>query len=175
VLSVATVACAALLFAPKAGAKELDVDRPWSLQLGLGPEVGLPSGGVQGKLALDFQYHFRRTDVGPALGLQTHMQFASGLFGMAVGPIFLWDFRVVATKKFKLYVAPLVALGYRFTTIPALDATAHGFFMDFGAQLKVVVNDRVGFFVRPANFSLVAGKGGAAGAYAFVAGVALTF
>ena len=166
----ATVLAMTMLAAPGT-----DSDRPWSLQLGLGPEVGLPSGGVQGRLALDFQYHFKGTDVGPALGAQTHMHFASGLFGMNIGPIFLWDFRVVAAKKFKLYVAPLVALGYHFTTIPALDATGHAFFMDFGAQVKGIVNDRVGFFARPANFSLIAGRGGATGAYSFVAGVALSF
>ena len=128
-----------------------------------------------GRLTLDFQYHFRRTDVGPALGAQTHMHFARGLFGMDLGPIFLWDFRLVATRKFKLYIAPLTALGYHFTRITDFDATAHGSFMDFGVQLKGIVKDRVGFFVRPANFSVIAGKGGAAGAYAFVPGVALTF
>jgi hypothetical protein len=169
------VLSAAMLSLAIVAAPGTDSDRPWSLQLGLGPEVGLPGGGVRGKLALDFQYHFKGTDVGPALGLQTHMHFARGLFGMSVGPIFLWDFRVVAAKKFKLYVAPLVALGYHFTTIPQLDATSHAFFMDFGAQVKGLVNDRVGFFVRPANFSVIAGRGGAAGAYAFVAGLAVAF
>jgi hypothetical protein len=171
-LSLTTLALA-LSFAPSSSAE--NVDRPWALQIGLGPQVGLPSGGVQGKLVLDFQNHLKHADVGPALGLQTHMHFARGLFGMDIGPMFLWDFRVVTTKKFKLYVAPMVALGYTFTTIPAFHATAHGFFMDFGAQVKGMVNDRVGFFVRPATFSVIAGKGGAAGAYAFVAGVALMF
>jgi hypothetical protein len=163
-----------LMFGP-AGAPANDTNRPWSVQIGLGPQVGLPAGGTQGKLVLDFQNHLKHTDDGPALGLQTHMHFASGLFGMDIGPQFLWDFRVVAAQKFRLYVAPMVALGYTFTTIPAFDATGHAFFMDFGAQLKGVVNERVGFFVRPLSFSLLAGKGSAAGAYAFTAGVTLSF
>lgn len=152
-----------------------DVERPWSLQIGLGPQAALPSGAALGRLAFDFQYHLKRTDVGPALGAQTHMHFAGGVFGMDLGPMFLWDFRVVAAKKFKLYVAPLVAMGYHFSRFTDFDATGHAFFMDFGVQVKGLVNDKVGFFVRPANFSLIAGKGGASGAYAFVPGVALAF
>lgn len=163
-----------VMMAP-AGAPEHDVAKPWSLQLGLGPQVTLPSGGTLGKLAFDFQNHLKRSDDGPALGMQAHMHFARGLFGMDIGPMFLWDFRVVAAKRFKLYVAPMTALGYSFTTIPAFHATGHAFFMDFGAQVKGIVNDKVGFFVRPATFSVLAAKGGAAGAYAFVGGVSFTF
>lgn len=152
-----------------------DNDRPWSFQAGLGPEIGLPAGGVRGRMPLDFQYHLKRTDDGPALGFQLPMHFARSTFGMNIGPMFMWDFRVVANDKFRLYVAPMVALGYHFTTIPPLHATLNAFFMDFGGQLKGIVNERVGFFVRPLGFSLLAARGGAAGAYSFLAGVSVMF
>jgi hypothetical protein len=159
-----------------AGPNDNSSSRPWTLNIGLGPMVNLEGGSVLGKGGLDFQYHFKGGDVGPALGGQFYMHFRDHVFGFQVGPIFLWDFRLVTAGNFKLYLAPLVAAGYSFTTFtPSPGGESHAFFMDFGGQLKGVWNDRVGFFVRPTNFSLLAGNNGATGFYTFLTGLTLSF
>jgi hypothetical protein len=149
-----------------AGPNDNSSSRPWSVPIGAGPMVGIPRGGVLGKFGVDFQYHFKGGDVGPALGGMLHTHFAQHTFGFNVGPIFMWDFRVYQTGRFKLYLAPLIGAGYSFTA-----NDFHAFFMDLGGQLKGVVNDRVGFFVRPINFSMFAFPGGAAGAWTLFLGI----
>ena len=158
-----------------AGPSDESSGRPWSVQLGMGPMINLESGFALGKLAPDFQYHFRGGDVGPALGAELHMHFRQDIFGMNIGPMFLWDFRVYGAGSFKMYLAPLVALGYAFTSVVPAHATGHAFFMDFGGQLKGVWNDRVGFFIRPIAFSMWAGEGGATGFWTLIAGATFSF
>jgi hypothetical protein len=160
-----------------AGPNDNSSDRPWSLDIGLGPAVNLESGTAYGKAGLDFHYHFKGGDVGPALGGLFYMHFRDSVFGFNLGPMFLWDFRVHDGGKFKLYLAPLVALGYSLTNVHGggYGGNSHHFFMDFGGQLKGVWNDRVGFFVRPLNFSLFAGDGGATGFWTLIGGLTLSF
>lgn len=160
-----------------AGPNDNSSDRPWTLDIGVGPTINLPHGVALGKAGLDFQYHFKGGDVGPALGGQFLMHFRNQLFGFNVGPIFLWDFRVVTAGSFKLYLAPFVAAGYSLTNFTAgpVHGNSHAFFMDLGGQLKGVWNDRVGFFVRPTTFSVWAGQGGATGYYTFLTGLTLSF
>lgn len=160
-----------------AGPNDNSSDRPWTLDIGLGPQINLEGGSAWGKAGLDFHYHFMGGDVGPALGAQFYMHFRDHVFGFNVGPMFLWDFRVVHSGKFKLYVAPLVALGYSLTTFNAgpVHGNVNNFFADFGGQLKGVWNDRVGFFVRPTTFSVWAGEGGATGFWSLIAGLTLSF
>ncbi len=172
---------ALLLPAATASAKKpgRDTDRPWTFDAGIGPMVNLERSGGLGKLGFDFHYHFNRSDVGPALGLTFYTHFREKLFGIQVGQMFLWDFRVYRDKKLAMYLAPLVALGYSLThyvgTGGAASGNDHHFFMDFGAQWKTVFKDRVGVFVRPATFSLLAGKGGATGFYTTLIGVTTSF
>jgi len=154
-----------------AGPNDNSSSRPWTLDIGVGPSIPLfriPS--AFGRAGLDFQYHFKGGDVGPALGALFYTHFAPSTFGFNVGPMFLWDFRVHQGGKFKLYLAPLVAAGYAYTTYDS-----HAFFADFGGQLKGVWNDRVGFFVRPINFSVWAGRGAAFGIYSLLVGLTLSF
>ena len=160
-----------------AGPNDNSSDRPWTLDIGLGPTINLESGSALGKAGLDFHYHFKGGDVGPALGGQFYMHFRDSVFGFNVGPMFLWDFRVYDGGKFKMYLAPLVALGYSLTNFHAgpFHGNSHAFFMDFGGQFKGVWNDRVGFFIRPVNFSLWAGEGGATGFWTLIAGLTLSF
>jgi len=172
-----------------AGPNDNSSSRPWTLDIGIGPMINLPSGGALGKAGLDFHYHFFGGDVGPALGGWIYTHFATGLFGFNVGPMFLWDFRVFTGGNFKLYLAPLVVAGYSFTTggYGPYRANWHAFFMDFGGQLKGVWNDRVGFFVRPTTFSVWAPAGycggpppdrracGATGWWTLLAGLTLSF
>ena len=162
-----------------AGPNDNSSDRPWSLQFGIGPSVNF-GGGVHGRSGVDFQYHFFGGDVGPALGAQAYFTFHRWHFGMNVGPIFLWDFRILEAGNFKLYIAPLIALGHAFWH--RTDGrrrrdpwTRHWFFMDFGAQLKGTWNDRVGFFVRPTNFSMYAGPPSVHGYWSFISGLTLSF
>jgi hypothetical protein len=150
--------------------------RPWTLDAGIGPMVNLQGEGALGKLGLDVHYHFKRGDVGPALGVQFYTHFRANVFGFQLGPIFLWDFRVYRQRNLALYVAPLVALGYSLTGYPGYGGgTDSDFFMDFGGQFKAVFRDRVGFFLRPVNFSLLAGRGGATGFWTLLTGVTVSF
>lgn len=151
--------------------------RPWTLNVGIGPMVNLEGEGALGKFGLDFQYHFKRSDTGPALGASFYTHFRGHVFGFQLGPLFLWDFRVYRKDKVALYLAPLVGLGYSLTGYPGTyyGGTQSHFFMDFGGQFKAVFRDRVGFFVRPANFSLLAGRGGATGFWTLLMGVTIAF
>ncbi len=160
-----------------AGPNDNSSSRPWTLDIGLGPQINLEGGGAFGKAGLDFQYHFKGGDVGPALGAQFYMHFREAMFGFNVGPLFLWDFRVFTGGNFKLYLAPLVSAGYSFTSFGGGPNRfeSHAFYADFGGQLKGVWNDRVGFFVRPLNFSVWANEGGAAGFWSLIAGLTLSF
>jgi hypothetical protein len=150
---------------------------PWTLNVGVGPTVNLEGAGALGKLGLDFQYHFKRGDVGPALGASFYTHFRAHVFGFQLGPLFSWDFRVHRKDKLALYLAPLVGLGYSLTGYPGsyYGGTDSQFFMDFGGQFKAVFRDRVGFFVRPANFSLLAGRGGATGFWTLLTGLTISF
>ena len=175
----------------QAGPNDNSSDRPWALQFGLGPAVhlgprgwwGRGAGGTHGRIGFDFQYHFKGGDVGPALGALATTTFTHRRFGMNVGVIFLWDFRVLEAGNFKLYVAPLVAAGHAFWHRWWDDRdrrrgdqwTRHWFFMDFGAQVKGVWNDRIGFFARPANFSMYAGPTSVHGYWSFISGLTLSF
>jgi hypothetical protein len=174
-LALALASLGAVPTLAQAAPSDASSSRPWSVQVGMGPMINLESGGALGKFAPDFQYHFKGGDVGPALGGELHMHFARQLFGMNIGPMFLWDFRVYEAGNFKMYLAPLVAMGYAFTTFTPVNATGHAFFMDFGGQLKGMFNDRVGFFIRPINFSMWAGNGGATGFWTLLAGVSISF
>jgi hypothetical protein len=160
-----------------AGPNDNSSSRPWTLDIGLGPMIHLEGGTAFGKAGLDFHYHFKGGDVGPALGAQFYMHFRERVFGFNVGPLFLWDFRVYQGGNFKLYLAPLIAAGYSFTSFNAgpVHGASHAFFADFGGQLKGVWNDRVGFFIRPINFSVWAGEGGATGFWTLIAGLTLSF
>jgi hypothetical protein len=173
----------ALLAAPRiasAGPNDTSTDRPWSLQFGIGPSVPF-RGGAHGRFGFDFQYHFFGGDVGPALGAQAFTLFRPYQFGMNVGPIFMWDLRIVDAGNFKLYIAPFTALGHGFWHWTDGRGprdrrgrfTRHYFFMDFGAQLKGMWNDRVGFFVRPATFSVWVPY--THGYWTFVGGLSLSF
>jgi hypothetical protein len=177
-LLLASIPAAVVTLAPSvasAGPNDNSSSRPWSLQVGIGPSINLESGGAFGKAGLDFQYHFKGGDVGPALGGLFYFHFAERVFGFNVGPIFMWDFRVYSGGKFKLYLAPLIAAGYSLTTVTHTNFVGNAFFLDLGGQLKGMVNDRVGFFVRPATFSMWAGPGGATGFWTALFGVSFSF
>lgn len=188
-LALIPLALLALPNTASAGPNDNSNDRPWALQFGIGPAVhlgprgwGWGGGPAHGRIGFDFQYHFKGGDVGPALGALAYTKFSHLRFGMNVGAIFLWDFRIFEGGNFKLYIAPLVAAGHAFWHRWYDDRgrradrwTRHWFFMDFGAQLKGVWNDRVGFFVRPTTFTLYAGPPSVHGYWSFISGLTLSF
>jgi hypothetical protein len=171
----AVLAGTALPSIAHAGPSDNSSSRPTTVQLGLGPVVTIPGGGVYGRIPIDFQVHFRRGDVGPALGLQLPINFARGLFGMHIGPIFIWDFRITRIGRAKLYLGPLATTGYGFATAVGGHGAAHFWFLTLGAQFRALWNDRAGLFIRPASFDVLVGNGYAAGAWSFTAGLALAF
>lgn len=149
--------------------------RPASFQLGLGPAVGIPGGGVFGRLPIDFQYHLRGGAVGPAIGMQAPLHFSAGSVGMNLGPMFLWDFSVGPAGAARLYLGPLAATGYGFTAATHGHGAAHFWFLTLGAQFKALWGGKVGLFVRPASFDLWVGNGWAGGNYTATAGLAVAF
>jgi hypothetical protein len=169
------LASAAVPAVAHAGPSDSSSSRPTAVQIGIGPVVGIPGGGVDGRIPIDFQYHFRRGDVGPALGLQLPMNFSRGSFGMHIGPIFLWDFRVGQLGNAKLYLAPLATTGFGFSTGTHGGGSAQFWYLTLGGQFRALWRDTVGLFVRPASFDVLVGNGFVAGAWSFTAGLALAF
>ncbi|MFO0637439.1 MAG: hypothetical protein U0168_31825 [Nannocystaceae bacterium] len=173
--SAAALVCLAAVAAPSvawAGPNDNSNRRPWSLQIGAGPALDIPFDYAAAKVGVDFQYHFKKGDVGPALGGLVHTIFNCCSVSFVTGPMFLWDFRVFTSSKAKLYLAPHAAAGIGVN----FDAGASAFFFgEIGGQFKGIFNDRVGFFVRPASFSLFAGPYGTYGFWSFFTGLALSF
>lgn len=159
----------------EAGPSDNSSGRPFAAQLGLGAAVGIPGGGLFGRAPIDFQYHLRGGDVGPAIGAWLPIHFDSGMFGMNLGPMFLWDFRVGQAGNAKLYLGPLAATGYGFSAATHGHGAAHFWFLTLGAQFRALWNDKVGLFVRPATFDLWVGNGWAGGNWSATAGLALAF
>lgn len=160
----------------EAGPSDDSSSRPFALQLGLGPSIGLPGGGVFGRAPIDVQYHLRGGDVGPAIGAQAPIHFGPGSFGMNLGPMFLWDFRVGQAGAAKLYLGPLAATGYGFTAASGgHGAATHFWFLTLGGQFRALWNDSVGLFVRPVSFDLWVGNGWAGGNYTATLGLAVAF
>ena len=107
--------------------------------------------------------------------MQLPINFSAGSFGMHLGPIFVWDFRITQIGNAKLYLAPLVTTGYGFATSTHGGGAAHFWFLTLGSQFRVLWRDTVGLFVRPTSFDVLVGNGWAAGGYSFTAGLALAF
>lgn len=160
-----------------AGPSDKAHDKPWTLNVGMGPSINLENAGAWGKLGADFQYHFKKGDVGPALGGQINTLFRENVLGMQFAPIFLWDFRIFADAKTKLYLAPVVSTGYAFVSFPGITGAGagHAWFLTAGGQFKAVFKDWIGVYVRPLDFELWAGNGGATGYWSMVAGVTFNF
>jgi hypothetical protein len=172
-----------------AGPNDNSASKPWSLNAGLGPAVTIPGGGLMGRFQFDMEYHFRGGDVGPALGFYVPVNFTAWSGGMNIGPVFLWDFRIYEKDNVKLYIGPIVATGYGFHSGwygrywgrgPGPAYIAHFWFLHFGAHFRVLWNDTIGMFARPAGFDVWAGTFGprnpaALGVYSFIAGLTAAF
>ena len=169
----------------QAGPNDPSADRAWSLHAGFGPVVNF-RGGLFGRGSFDMEYHFKRGDVGPALGFYGATNFTTRNAGLNVGPLFAWDFRIHETGNVKLYIGPLAATGYGFHSGwrgrfggpgrgPGGQYFAHFWFLYVTPHFRVLWNDRIGMFARPAGFEVWAGNFGATGHFSFMAGLAAAF
>ncbi len=114
--------------------------------------------------------------MGPALGAQLPFHFRERIFGLKVGPIFGWDFRVAEPGNMKVYVGPLVSTGYAMTTVTGVNgATGHNWYLTLGGQVRMMFTNRIGAFLRPIDFDVWAGEGGATGFWSLTLGLALSF
>lgn len=139
-----------------------------------GPTVGHgfrgplgPAGGVW----LDYLYHFKGNAEGPALGVLTTFAAWKRHYAFNVGPMFQWDFKLVASKPLGLYLGPHFAAGYAFG---AFDRRYHTFFFMAGPTLKLIVNDFWCFWARPLNFDF-RWYGAFSGNYGAAIGAGITF
>jgi hypothetical protein len=158
-----------------AGPSDSSSSRPVAVQVGVGPVINIPGGGVSGRVPLDFHYHFRGGDVGPGLGLQLPINFSPGSIGMHIGPTFVWDFRIATAGRAKLYLGPLVSTGYGFSAATHGGGAGHFWFLTLGPQFRALWNDGVGLFIRPASFDMLVGPGWITGNWSFTAGLAVAF
>ena len=147
----------------------------WTLNGGLGPTVGF-NGVAFGRLIMDGQYRLFGADVGPAVGPMLHVLFGKNRSGLQLGPSFLWELFLADPKDIRIYVGPFIATGYGMERYDSVIVSfRHYWFLTLGGQARAMFNDRFGAFVRPLNFDISAGTGGARGAWSFAAGVSVDF
>lgn len=118
-----------------------------------GPTVGYGFRGPHGAAGgawLDYLYHFKGNAEGPALGVLTVFGGWSRYFTFSVGPMFQWDFKLVASKPLGLYLGPHVSTGYSFFSWRGVGD--HSFYALAGPTVKLIVNDFWCFWARPMNF-----------------------
>jgi len=147
----------------------------WTAQGGMGPTVGF-NGTAFGRLIMDGQYRLFGADVGPAVGPMLHVLFGRNRSGLQLGPIFVWELFLADPNNIRIYVGPLIATGYGMERYDDVIVTfRHYWYLTLGGQARAMFNDRIGAFVRPINFDISAGTGGAQAAWSFAAGVSLDF
>ena len=148
----------------------------FTLNAGIGPTVGF-GGGALGRLAFDGQYRLFGSDAGPAIGGMIHLLFGQNTFGMQLGPIFMWEFFLADPGGIRIYVGPVAATGYGFqhVSVNGFSGTANYWYLNLGAQGRAMFNDRFGAFIRPLNFDITAGQGGAGGSWSLILGGSMDF
>ncbi len=154
---------------PRGGGGGPDILRPSTRPMwivgGVGPNLydldfgGRPAPG-QGRrdfftrvlLTADFGYHFDGSGEGPALGAAIEQTIGSGLYTFNPAAKFWWDIEIA---DMAIYVAPFAKAGYVLGS--ARGALAHGFNLGFGAEGRVVLDDRWMLFARPGQIDLIFG------------------
>ncbi|MGB1698899.1 MAG: hypothetical protein ACPHRO_03020 [Nannocystaceae bacterium] len=149
----------------------------WTINGGLGPDVWFRGPVTTGRLAFDGQYRIFGSDAGPAVGPMLHFNFRQRTFGLQLGAIFMWEMFLADPKDIRIYVGPLAATGYGMMSsrFGGVTAVRNYWFLTLGGQARAMFNEKFGAFVRPINFDITAGNGGAMGAWSFIAGVSLDF
>jgi hypothetical protein len=119
--------------------------------------VGFGNGGPLGGVWLDYLYHFRGNQEGPAIGALGVFSAWPGRIGGTAAFMFQWDFALVPSKNLGLYLGPHAALGFTGGRWNKNHNYAALYGMG-GATLKLSVNDFWSFWVRPVNMELYAGN-----------------
>ena len=73
--------------------------------------------------------------------------------------------------------SPVAATGYGFqhVSVNGFSGTANYWYLNLGAQGRAMFNDRFGAFIRPLNFDITAGQGGAGGSWSLILGGSMDF
>ena len=114
----------------------------------LGPVVSVNNGSVAGYLSNVIGFHFSGTSSGPALGGVLDLTFATGFVEFILGGRFWWD---IPIAHMAIYVAPFVQPGF---VIGSANGAFVGFDLQFGADLRVLLNNRLILSLRPISFDL---------------------
>jgi hypothetical protein len=154
------------------GGDSPDILRPstrpmWGV-LGFGPDLfdldlggrGAPGARRQGfvtrfSVVADFGWHFDGSGEGPAIGGTVEQTFGSGLYTFSPGGKFWWDIEIA---DMAIYVAPFGKVGYVLGS--GGGSFVHGLNLGFGAEGRVVLDDRWMLIARPAAIDLFIGDFG---------------
>lgn len=118
--------------------------------------VGINGGGPIGGIWLDYLYHFRRNQEGPAIGALGVFNAWPGRLGGTLGFMFEWDIRLVPSQNLGLYLGPHVVAG--FTGGRCCNDNGYAAFYGMGGPtLKLSFKDFWSFWIRPLNLELFAG------------------
>ncbi len=134
--------------------------RPWFFAGAIGPtffglnrnRVGF-RGGVEARarVALDFGYHLDGEFEGPALGGTVEQTFSDADTFYVINPAFKfwWDIQVV--DEYGIYIAPFGKAGYAGALCGErrFGCPYHAFNIGFGAEGRLILNDRGLVLLRP--------------------------
>lgn len=128
--------------------------RPMFATFSIAPALKLSNSITQVKLAQTFGYHLSGDGTGLAFGGEIQESFGSSVFVLQVGPKAWYDIPIA--EDLGIYIAPtaMIGLAYASTSFGGSDA---GFNMQFGAEAKVILNDRALIFFRPFNLDIAIG------------------
>lgn len=127
--------------------------RPMYATFGISPALNVSNAVSQLKLSQTFGFHLDGTGKGLAIGGEMQESFGSGIFVWQLGPKVWYDFAI--DESLGIYVAPTATIGLVYASNSF--ASDVGFNMQFGGEVKAVLNDRVMVFFRPFNLDIAIG------------------
>jgi len=136
--------------------------RAFFANFALGPAIRVDDAPTQLKLLQEVGFHLQGGMEGPAIGLSLAQSFGDSVFGLQIGPKFWWDVQPVAGLA--LYIAPMAQVGYALLSFDGgggrfgRGATANYFDLQFGCEVRLVINDRALVSYRPFTLDILAGE-----------------
>ena len=174
--------------------------RPMQFLFGFGPSWGIGGsryyygadfwgcGGLPGcrygafgyygafKLTQEFSGHFTGNASGPALGVILNEGFGYNYFDFVIAPKFTYD--IQPKKDLGLYISPNISLGYELMSRRFYDPNLfyyrynyHAANLQFGAGLKLILNDRFIVWLQFPHFEMTFGPAYAYGGCSPVPGI----
>lgn len=165
--TLAALALLGVLWAPRpvvaAVPSELrPATRAFFANFAIGPAIRVDDAPTQLKLLQEVGFHLQGGMEGPAIGLSLAQSFGDNVFGLQIGPKFWWDVQPVAGLA--LYIAPMAQVGYALLSFDGgggrfdRGATANYFDLQFGCEVRLVINDRALVSYRPFTLDILAGE-----------------